>query len=70
MGKVESLGVQQERRERYMMKKKLLPENVGHGAAEKASETGIEGGEKITKQTLEEEARQASIRGHGTPEEA
>lgn len=69
MSKVESLGIQQERRERYMVKKKLLSENIGHGAAEKASETGIEDGEKITKQALEEEARQASIRGHGTPEE-
>lgn len=69
MSKVESPGLQQERRERYMMKKKLLAENVGQKAAEKAFTPGIETGEKSTKQALEEEARQASIRGHGGPED-
>lgn len=51
------------------MKKKLLAENLGQPAAEKAPIPGVEGGEKITRQALEEEARQASIRGHGSPEE-
>jgi hypothetical protein len=70
MGKVESPGRQRERKERYLMKRKLLAENIGQGAAEKASVPGIETGEKITRQALEEEARRASVRGHGTPEEA
>ncbi|KAF5123571.1 hypothetical protein E5D57_011486 [Metarhizium anisopliae] len=69
MNKVESPGIQQVRKERYLMKKKLLAENLGQPAAEKASIPGVEGGEKITRQALEEEARQASIRGHGSPEE-
>jgi hypothetical protein len=69
MSKVESPGLQQERKERYLMKRKLLAENIGQGAVEKASVLGIETGEKITKQALEEEARQTSLRGHGTPQE-
>jgi hypothetical protein len=51
------------------MKKRLLEENLGQDAAEEAAAPGIEHSEKITREALEEEARQASIRGHGTPEE-
>lgn len=69
MGKVESPGLQRERKERYLMKKKLLQENLGEDAAEKASAPGVETTEKITRATLEEEARQASVRGQGTAEE-
>ncbi|KHN94183.1 Anoctamin/TMEM 16 [Metarhizium album ARSEF 1941] len=69
MNKVESPGIQRVRRERYLMKRKLLAENIGQPAAEKASMPTVEAGEKINKQALEEEARQTSIRGHGGPEE-
>ncbi|TWU76631.1 hypothetical protein ED733_008259 [Metarhizium rileyi] len=69
MSKVESPGIQQERKERYLMKKKLLTENIGQSVDEKAPMPGLEIGEKITRQALEEEARQTSIKGHGSPEE-
>ncbi|KAL7937966.1 calcium-activated chloride channel domain-containing protein [Trichoderma chlorosporum] len=71
MGKVESSGLQRERKERFQMRKKLLEETVGHVASEKATieVPGVETTEKITRQTLEEEARLASIHGHGSPEE-
>ncbi|KAI5463473.1 calcium-activated chloride channel-domain-containing protein [Mariannaea sp. PMI_226] len=64
--KVDSPGLQKERRERYMTKKKLLEENLSQDVVAKP---GIIASEKITRDALEEEARRASIRGHGTPEE-
>ncbi|KAM0249217.1 hypothetical protein ACHAQJ_009123 [Trichoderma viride] len=71
MGKVESPGLQRERKERFQMRKKLLEETVGHVASEKAAVAapGAEKTEQITRQTLEEEARLASVQGHGSPEE-
>lgn len=71
MAKVESPSLQRERRERFQLRKKLLEETVGHVAGEKAEVAvpGIEATEQITRQTLEEEARLASIQGHGSPEE-
>lgn len=71
MGKVESRGLQRERRERFQLKKRLLEETVGHVASDKASVAvpGAEKTEQITRETLEEEARLASLHGHGTPEE-
>lgn len=71
MNKAESPGLQRERRERYLMKKKLLAENLGQNVNPKAAVPvpGAQAGETITRKALEEEARQASIRGHGGPEE-
>ena len=69
MSKFESRGLQKERKERYLTKKKLLAENAGQQAASKASVPGIESTEKVTRAALEEEAREASIRGHGTAEQ-
>ncbi|KAK5998633.1 hypothetical protein PT974_01014 [Cladobotryum mycophilum] len=69
MSKVESPGLQQERKERFQMKKKLLEQNLGKGAAERAPIPGLEVSEKITRAALEEEARQSSINGHGSPED-
>ncbi|KAG5656493.1 hypothetical protein KAF25_000080 [Fusarium avenaceum] len=69
LDKLDSPGVQKERKERFLMKRKLLEENIGQGASEESSVPGIDHSEKITRQALEEEARQTSIRGHGTPEE-
>lgn len=71
MSKVESPGLQRERKERFQMRKKLLEETVGHVVSEKATieVPGVEKTEQITRQTLEEEARLASIHGHGSPEE-
>jgi hypothetical protein len=49
--------------------RKFIEESLGHEAAEKAVAGGITTGEKISRSTLEEEARQTTLRGHGTPEE-
>ncbi|KAG6239825.1 hypothetical protein E4U25_000263 [Claviceps purpurea] len=65
MNKVESIGVQRERRERYLMKKRLLAENLGQAATSKAAVPGIQTGEKMTREALEDEAREASVRGRG-----
>lgn len=69
MNKLESPGLQQERKERFTMKKKMLEETLGQDVAEKAAAPGLQEGEKITREILEEEARQLSIKGHGTPED-
>lgn len=42
---------------------------MGQEAAEKAATGGIAAGEKISRSTLEEEAREQTLSGHGTPEE-
>lgn len=42
---------------------------MGQEAARRAAAGGIGAGEKISKSTLEEEARQSTLTGHGTPEE-
>jgi hypothetical protein len=69
LSKFESPGLQKERKERFLMKKKLLEETLGQDVAEKAATPGVSEGERITREALEEEARQLSTKGHGTPEE-
>ena len=69
MSKLDSPGLQRERKERFLMKKRLLEENLGQEVSDKAAAPGIHASEDITREALEEEARQASIRGHGTPEQ-
>jgi anoctamin-10 len=49
--------------------RQFIQESLGRGEAEKAEAGGIAGGEKISRSTLEEEARQSTLKGHGTPEE-
>lgn len=70
MSKLDSPGLQKERKERYLMKKRMLEENLGQDVSDKAAAPGIQASEQITREALEEEARQTSIRGHGTPEQA
>lgn len=69
LSKIDSPGLQKERSERYLVRKKFIEESLGREAAEKADAGGITAGEKISRSTLEEEARQTTLRGHGTPEE-
>jgi anoctamin-10 len=69
MNKIDSPGIQKERKERYIMKKKLLQQHLGENASEKALPLSIETSEKITKATLEDEAREASKHGQGAPED-
>lgn len=69
MSKVESPGLQKERKEKYLMKKRLLEETLQQEVHEKAATPGIAQGEEITRAALEEEARKASKRGAGGPED-
>lgn len=42
---------------------------MGYEAAENVAAGGIAAGEKISRNTREEEARKSTSEGHGTPEE-
>ncbi|KAM3084201.1 hypothetical protein ACMFMG_001694 [Clarireedia jacksonii] len=69
LSKIDSPGLQKERAERFAVRKQYLQETISQEAAEKAASGGIGQGEKISKNTLEEEARESTLNGHGTPEE-
>lgn len=69
LDRLESPGLQKERKERFQMKRRLLQDHLGQDVADRAAAPGIETSEKITRAALEEEARQTSIRGKGTPAE-
>lgn len=69
LSQLDSPGLQKERAERFSMRRHLLEETLGLEMNEKPL-PGIPTGEKITRAGLEEEARQGSMKGHGTPEEA
>ncbi|KAG4412738.1 hypothetical protein IFR04_014135 [Cadophora malorum] len=69
LSKLDSPGLQKERSERYLVRKKYLEESIGREQAGDAAADGIAAGEKIRRSTLEEEARQSTLKGHGTPEE-
>lgn len=62
---MDSPGLQKERAERFAMRKFHLQETLGEDVAESASESNFTGGEKITREGLEEEARRASVTGQG-----
>lgn len=42
---------------------------MGHEIAQQAATGGTMAGKKLSKSTLEEEAREATLHDHGTPEE-
>jgi len=46
-----------------------MSESMGQEEAEKAAAGGIASGEKISRSTLEDAARDSTLKGHGTPEE-
>jgi hypothetical protein len=69
MSKVDSPGLQRERKEKYLIKKKLLEENLQQEVHEKAATPGIEKSDQITRAALEDEARRASKRGLNGPED-
>lgn len=61
--KMDSPGLQKERAERFAMRKQLLEQTFGHDMSDESHGPGLSGGEKITRESLEEEARQTSIKG-------
>ncbi|KAH9877642.1 hypothetical protein IAQ61_003010 [Plenodomus lingam] len=64
ISKLDSPGLQKERRERYLVRKKYFEENLA--SLEKMPQLSESGGE-ITRNSLEEDARQGSLR-ESTPE--
>ena len=49
--------------------RQYISESMGQEEAEKAATGGIVAGEKISRSTLEDSARESTLRGHGTAEE-
>lgn len=71
IGNLDSPGLQKERAERFAMRKFHIEETLGEDMAEKAADANFTGGEKITREALEEEARRASTSGKEVgPEQA
>lgn len=70
IGNLDSPGLQKERAERFAMRKLHLQETLGEDIADTAAAADFTGGEKITREGLEEEARRASVSGQGGPEQA
>lgn len=69
LSKLDSPGLQKERAERFAIRRRYLEEALGQEEAERAASGGIAAGEKVDRVSLEEEARQSTLQGHGTPEE-
>ncbi|KAK3323941.1 calcium-activated chloride channel-domain-containing protein [Cercophora scortea] len=72
VAKLDSPGLQKERAERFAMRKQVLEQTFGdQHVQEESSGPGMTGGEKITREALEEEAREASrsVSGTGSPEQ-
>ncbi|KAK7734961.1 hypothetical protein SLS53_007738 [Cytospora paraplurivora] len=68
---LDSPGVQQERAERFAARKLLLQETLSDSLVDSVAGSNLTGPEKITRNALEEEARQASISSsrQATPEQ-
>jgi anoctamin-10 len=52
-----------------MLFRQYLEESMGQEAAGNAASGGIAAGEKTSRSTLEDAARESTLKGHGTPEE-
>ncbi|KAI1468699.1 DUF590-domain-containing protein [Daldinia caldariorum] len=65
---MDSPGLQKEKAERFAIRKQVLEESLGPEAIEKPLPPTPQVGEKITRESLEEQARQISMNGGGTPE--
>ncbi|KAK0636921.1 plasma membrane channel protein [Bombardia bombarda] len=71
IAKLDSPGLQKERAERFAMRKQVLEQTFANRDLSE-NETygpGLSGGEKITRETLEEEARGLSVKGGASPEQ-
>ncbi|KAI1381919.1 DUF590-domain-containing protein [Hypoxylon crocopeplum] len=69
LSQIDSPGLQKERAERFSMRKQLLEESLGPEVTEKPLPPTPQAGEKITLESLEEQARKISTHGGGTPEQ-
>ncbi|PKS09107.1 hypothetical protein jhhlp_003721 [Lomentospora prolificans] len=66
MDKIDSPGLQREKKERFNLKKRILEENLGQNAAFRSAAPGIEMSEKLTQSALREESERA---GHVSAED-
>ncbi|CAK7234402.1 hypothetical protein SBRCBS47491_008936 [Sporothrix bragantina] len=66
--KLDSPGLQKERAERFALRKRVLAESLGEGEAEKAMGPHVTGGQAVTREALEDEARLLSSQGQDSPE--
>ncbi|KAK0751076.1 calcium-activated chloride channel-domain-containing protein [Schizothecium vesticola] len=69
VGKLDNPGLQKERAERFAMRKQLLESTFGRDMSDESHGVGTSGEQKITRETLEEEARQLSIKGSMSKEQ-
>lgn len=69
LSKIDSPGLQKERVERFLVRKQYISESMGQEEAQKAAPGGIATGERVSRNTLEEAARQSTLKGHGTLDE-
>lgn len=69
LSKVDSPGLQRQRKERFAVRRQYLDEALGQVEASKFAGGGIATGEKVDRRSLEEEARQSTLQGHGSPGE-
>ncbi|XDG07101.1 hypothetical protein ABKA04_006716 [Annulohypoxylon sp. FPYF3050] len=68
LDQMDSPGLQKERAERFSMRKQVLEESLGSDITEKLIPPTPAAGEKITRESLENEARRISVSGGATPE--
>ncbi|KAJ1331747.1 hypothetical protein MN608_05209 [Microdochium nivale] len=69
LSQIESPGLQKEKAERFGMRRRMLKESIGEDVTKKPTPPTVKSGEKITRQALEEEAREMSVKG-SSPEQA
>ncbi|KXX80252.1 Anoctamin-10 [Madurella mycetomatis] len=67
--KLDSPGLQKEKAERFAMRKQLLERMAERDVSEETTGPGMSGGEKITREALEEETRRFWAVGGGRPEQ-
>jgi anoctamin-10 len=61
IGKLDSPGLQKERRERYLVRRKYFDESLSQLNKFPAMDAAASGGEKIDRESLEEDARKTSL---------
>jgi hypothetical protein len=69
LSKLDSPGLQKQRKERFRVRREYLAEALGKAEAEHFAGGGVATGEKFDRNSLEEAARESTLQGHGTPEE-
>ncbi|KFY18931.1 hypothetical protein V493_08249 [Pseudogymnoascus sp. VKM F-4281 (FW-2241)] len=69
LGKIDSPGQQKLRRVRYSIRRKYLEKALGKADAQRFVGNSFTAGEKVDRESLEDEARRSTLTGHGAPED-